>query len=207
MRAGHGRGLVRHRTRPTGPLADARERGAVLIEFALVSIILVTLLAGTYDLGSAWRAGLGVTEGARAGARVGSSMGDDVNADRSLMTSAQAAMASSGLLDNVTRVVIFKSATVDGKIPASCKIMASSGACNIFTGNQFRNLTTTSPMDANGCLTGSQRQGWCPKNRNRVQLTAEYIGVWIQVQYDYEFRLLGTSRTIERTSVMRLEPA
>lgn len=190
-----------------GAPGTARERGAVLVEFVMVALILVTLLAGTFDLGLAWRAGLGVTEGARAGARVGSSMGNDINADKSLLTSTQSALASAGLLPKVTRVVVFKADTANGAVPATCKVANTSGACNIFTGNQFRNMGASPAIGATGCLTASQRQGWCPTTRERVQLRAEYIGVWVQIRYDYQFRLLGTSRTIERTSVMRLEPA
>jgi Flp pilus assembly protein TadG len=201
MRLAHGRAL-----RSRGGHRSGRERGAVLVEFAMVAMILVTVLAGTFDLGMAWRSGLGVTEAARAGARVGSGQGKALTADRSLLLSAQAAMASSDLLPDVTRVVVYRSATADGVMPSGCKTTATNSNCNVFTGTQFRNIIATSALTSTGCLTGSQSQNWCPTQRVTTQLTAQYIGVWIQIRYDYDFRLLGTSRLIERSAVMRLEP-
>ncbi len=200
--------MLGHRPRTLSPARSARrrERGAVLVEFAMVALIMVTMLAGTFDFGMAWRASLGVTEAARAGARVGSSLSNDISADQSLMTSAQSAMASAGLLEKVTRVVIYKSDQPNGKIPVGCKTNTLSNLCNVFTGTQFRNLGTTPAINAKGCLTGSQSQKWCPTDRVKTQISAEYIGVWVEIEYQYEFRLLGTSRKIERYAVMRLEP-
>ena len=74
---------------------------------------------------------------------------------------------------------------------------------------QFRALpasNTTGTLTATGCIASSQTKEWCPTTRNNVQLTAEYIGVWVQVTYTYKFKFIGSTRTIERDAVMRLEP-
>jgi len=178
----------------------------VLVEFATVGIFLVTLLAGAFDFGMAWKAALGVTEAARAGVRVGSSSGNNVAADRELLLSAQAALSSSGLLEDVDRVVVFNASNVSA-VPPSCKIGTGNGqSCNALTGAQFKDLSGSSAIDANGCLVDSVRKGYCPTLRNNVQLTAHYLGVWIRASYEYEFGLLGTTKTIERTAIMRIEP-
>lgn len=195
-----------HRPRIVPP-GHRHERGAVLVEFATVALFLAVLLAGAFDFGMAWRAGLGVTEAARSGARVGSSGGKDLPADRDLFLSVQAALASSGLLTSTQRVAIFN-ATNTNTFPTACRTgTGTSQSCNTLSGDQLRNLTTTSGYDAStGCLTSSDRKGYCPSVRNNVQLTAHYIGVWVQVRYDYEFGLLGSARMIERTAIMRIEP-
>lgn len=186
--------------------------GAVLVELAFVSMFLAVLAGGAYDFGMGWRQGLAVTEASRTGARVGSSQGDLVGADFALLSGTKAALASSGVLPAVNRVVIYKSATVDGDIPANCRTTTSTNpteACNILTGTQFRALpasVTTGVLTATGCITNSQAKNWCPTTRNNVQLTAEYIGVWVQVTYTFKFKFIGSSRTIERDAVMRLEP-
>lgn len=188
------------------PGRHRNERGAVLVEFAIVAIFLTALLAGAFDFGMAWRASLAVTEAARAGARVGSSSGKNVNADRELLLSTQAALASAGLLDEVQRVVVFNGSNVSD-VPATCKIgTGTSQSCNALTGAQFRLLNASSPIDANGCIVDSDRKGFCPKLRNDVQLTAHYVGVWVRIGYQYEFGVLGSVRTIERTAIMRIEP-
>ncbi|QXC62714.1 pilus assembly protein [Aquihabitans sp. G128] len=184
----------------------------MLVELALVSVLLLTIAAGTYDYGMAWRAGLAGTEAARTGARVGSAQADAVGADFALLSGTRSALASSGQLSNVTRVVIYQSSTTTGEVPANCKTTTSSSIsekCNILTGAQFRAMPTavgTGTLDSKGCIAASQTRNWCPTDRNGVQLTADYLGVWVQLNYSYQFRLVGTTRSIERDAVMRLEP-
>jgi hypothetical protein len=110
------------------------------------------------------------------------------------------------MLDDVQRVIVFNATNVS-KVPVACKTGTGTGqSCNALTGTQFSNLTGTSALDTNGCIVDSARKGYCPKLRNNVQLTAHYVGIWVQVQYHYEFGLLGSVKTIERTAIMRIEP-
>lgn len=200
-----------HHARPPAP-GSARRRsssGAALVELGLSAVLLATLAAGAFDFGMAWRTGIATTEGARTGARVGSAQGDIVGADYALLTSMKAALSSSGLLNNVDRVVIYRSNTSDGAVPSNCKTTTSSSVsdkCDILTGAQFRALTTSSTYDSAGCMTGSQTKSWCPTTRNNIQLSADYLGVWVQVTHNYKFKLIGTTKTIQRSAVMRLEP-
>lgn len=188
----------------------AGERGAALVEFAMVALLILTLLAGAYDYGRAWRVGLAANEAARAGARVGSGQGDVKTADFSLLTSVKSALESSGELSRVTRVVVFKATSTNGAIPSLCKTSTGSGqSCNILTGDQFRNLPTSSGgtnLTTTGCINASLTKNWCPTTRNKVQLTADYLGVWVQVEYRYYFPLLGNTTMVERQAIMRLEP-
>lgn len=197
-----------HRPRlGAGRARQRAERGAVLVEFATVAIFLVTMLAGAFDFGMAWRASLAVTEGARAGARVGSSSGKALQADRELLLSAQAALASSGMLEEVTMVVVFN-ASSSATMPSGCKTGTGTNLdCNSWTGAQFRQLTASTTYDGTtGCLSVGSRKGYCPNERSNVQLTAHYVGIWIQAQYEYEFGLLGSTKTITRQAIMRIEP-
>lgn len=176
-----------------------------MVEFAIVASLLAMIVGGTFDFGMGWRATLNVNEGVRGGARVGSNLGPNQEADRTILTSLQSTMAASGMLNNVEKVVIFSAENTNGKPSAGC-IAGTSGTCNMFTGNQFRAVTTTSTLDTNFCISSSTRKGWCPKQRDNVQLTADYIGVWVQVKYDYMFKVIGSSILIERSAVMRMEP-
>ncbi len=196
--------LGHHCGRAASHPVPVRERGAAIVELAIVAMLLVALIAGTYDFGMAWKTTLGVTEGSRAAARVGSAVGPDINADKSIVTGLQSTLASSGLLDDVERVVIFKATNLDGAVPALCKTSTASG-CNVFTGAEFRLVKQATLVDANGCLAVGSK-GYCPKARDNVQLNAHYIGIWVKVRYDYEFGFNGTGIDIERATIMRLEP-
>lgn len=188
------------------------ERGAVLVEMAFVAMFLAVLAAGAYNYGMGYRAGLGVIEGARTGARVGSTIGDDVQADFQILSSSKSALQSSGLLPYVQKVVVYRSTTTNGDIPVNCKNYTSgsvSDSCNIFLGNDFRALPATwsaSMANASGCLNIDKTKKWCPTDREDVQAFAHYLGVWIQIKYPFQFRMLGTDITIARDAVMRIEP-
>lgn len=199
---------VRHRLRHHAVAeSDVGERGAIIVEMSIVAIFLVTLLAGTFDFGMAWRGSLAVTEATRAGARVGSSVGDDINADRDLLLSAQAALSSSGLLDEVQRVVVYRSSSINGAVPPNCKTATSTvSGCNVLTGTQFKNLTAGSALTSRGCINTSTSKGFCPLDREERQIDADYLGVYIRAEYRFMFQLLGTVQVIERTAVMRIEP-
>ncbi len=186
-----------------------RERGAVLVEFAFVGIILVVLLAGAYDYGMGWRVGLAANEGVRAGARVGSGQGNALSADYSLLSSMRAALESSGTLDQVERVIVFETASTAGTVPSACINGNGSGEeCNILTGAQFRGFPddVDDATDADGCISPAEAKSWCPDERVEVQLTADYLGVWVRIRHDHMFPLLGDSTLVDRKAVMRIEP-
>lgn len=190
--------------------AGAPERGAVLVELAIVSLFLLTLFAGTYDYGLAWRTGLTANEAARTGARVGSARGPQLDADYSALSGVKAALTSSETIDDVERVVIFKASGTDGDVPDACKA-GTGGPCQVIDGDSFRTTwdeadTFADVTDSNGCLDISSVKGYCPRGRVIVQQNAEYYGVWVKLRHDFEFSLLGDHADVSRTAVMRLEP-
>jgi Flp pilus assembly protein TadG len=194
----------------TVPGRSRGETGAVIVEMAIVAVVLVMLLAGAFDYGQAWRVGLTANEAARTGARVGSGQATALTADFSLLSGMRSALESSGQLDHVVRVVIFRSESEDGRVPWQCTTGSGTGQrCNIFTGAQLNALPATSSgaiHPTTGCVTNSERQGYCPNARDNIQLHAHYLGIWVQVRYEHLFPILGSSTTITRTAVMRLEP-
>jgi Flp pilus assembly protein TadG len=197
-----------------------RERGATLVEFAFVAMFLLVLVAGTFDYGFAWRMGLAVNEAARAGARVGSGQAVSRGADYYALNSVRSALTASGAIDQVQKVVIFKSTTADGVVPSTCLLASPSGSCNVLTGAQLKALTassydltiSTDPTVAptgSGCLKSSaaQRVGWCPSARSNDQdAGSDYYGVYVEAAYPRKFTSFGGSITVTRTAVMRLEP-
>jgi Flp pilus assembly protein TadG len=198
----------------------AGERGAVLVELAFIAMFLVVLVAGTFDYGFAWRTGMAVNEAARTGARVGSGQGISRGADYYALNGVRSALQSAGITSDVQKVVIFKSTTTTGRVPASCLASTPSGTCNVLTGAQLSALSVSSydltisadPKVAptgTGCLRSSAARhvGWCPNARsNNQDAGADYFGIYVEVRYRNKFRVLGEGTTVTRTAVMRLEP-
>lgn len=200
--AHHRSGSRRHERR-------AREGGAVVVELAIVSLFLISIFAGTYDYGQAWRTGLAANEAARTGARVGSARGPERDADFIALSGVKSALESSGKLDDVERVVVFRSTTANGRVPNACKTGSTSN-CQVITGANFQSDWEDDGVQdgtgTTGCLAIASSTGWCPTTRINDQITAEYYGIWIKLRHDYEFPLLGSGTDVARTAVMRLEP-
>ena len=76
------------------------ERGAALVEFALVLPLLMTILMGILDYGYVYYVRLTMTNAAREGARVGATRDDDAAADAA-ETAAQTYLASAGITASV----------------------------------------------------------------------------------------------------------
>lgn len=206
----------------SGQPRRSNERGVVLVEMAFVAIFLVVLVAGVFDYGLAWQSGLAINESARTGARVGSGQSTSPGADYYVLTGIRASLVSSGKIDDVERVVIFKAITADGKVPTNCTANTPSGTCNVLTQAQLKAITNNSFTFTNswdpeaadsfpqgsGCLKAGSAvlAGWCPSARGNVQLTADYYGVWIKYRHHYQFPLLGSGVDVTRSAVMRLEP-
>lgn len=199
---------LRHHLGPNrAPRSRGHERGAALVEMAIVATLLLLIIAGGYDFGQAWRQGLITNEAARTGARTGSALGDNYLADWYALSGSRAALQNSGRLDDVERVIIYRADSTQGDVPSQCITQNStSQRCNVLTGQQFREMEIGDFNTTTGCFEPALVKNWCPSARDNVQLTADYYGVWIQTRYDYEFSILGSGTTIRRDAVMRLEP-
>lgn len=202
-----------HVHRPNAEVAPrSHERGAGIVEFALVALLLFTLSAGAFDYGQAWRSGLTVNEAARTGARVGTAGGKERAADFNALSGLKASLESGGVLDDVKWVIVFRADSLDGDLPAGCDPTKSlTGPCHVLTGNQLRSNweagSVATATDSNGCLKIAQRRSWCPTGRTNDQSTADYYGVWVQMEHEFLFPIMGDSTKVARTAVMRLEPA
>lgn len=183
------------------------DRGASLLELALVLPMLALLAFGAIEFGLAWRDSMTVSNSLRSGARVGSNAGDDRLADFNILKQVEAAIAD---IDNtrIERVVIYKSTTLDGEAPQACTDGTSqAGLCNVYTPAQMSALTA-SDFDSPTC-SGDPDSNWCPMDREDRQVVgADYLGVWVQVHRDWITGLFPPSAGLTMTdkAVMRLEP-
>jgi Flp pilus assembly protein TadG len=187
------------------------ERGAALVEFALLSPVLILVVAGVLEFGMAWRDSMTVSNALRSGARVGSNAGRERSADYDVLKSIEAAMKEIPDTARVQRIVIYKANTSNSVPTASCMAgtpsSSPSAPCNVYTGADL----TRPASDFAGttsCGASAPDRFWCPVTRqNQQALGADYLGVWMQVRYNYVTHVFpGTGLTIRDRAIMRLEP-
>lgn len=187
---------------------EEHERGAILVEFSFVSTLLVVLVLGVFEIGSAWTDHQSLTAASRSGARVGSSLGTDGSADSEVLLGIEAALGSLG--NNVSRVVIYE-ADINGNMPSAC-VSATAGYsggsnCNVYDANSIANLTTPGWWGS-GSSCGTADGNWCAATeRDDAQATSTYLGVQVEVLRPYLTGFFGGgSHTITETTIMRIEP-
>ena len=179
------------------------ERGAVLVEAALVIPILVMLVVGIAEFGFGYKDRLTVQTATRTGARVGSSLGNDAQTDYNVLQGVKSALGSIATA-NIDKIIIYKSATADGAVPTNCLSVGSqAGQCNVYTAANLSAASTSF-----GCGSGALDTSWCPTSRSVDQAAGlDYLGVYIQVKHNFLSGFLGSRQvTLKDKAVLRLEP-
>jgi hypothetical protein len=197
--------------------ARARERGAALVEAALVTPVFFLFLTGIFEFGLLYRDSLTTNNAAHQGARAASVTGDRPEADFLVLRSIEHGIEAMGM-DKLDFVVVFRADGPDDGVPASC--LASSQAlvpadptapaCNRYTPADFSlDIDDTSGNDLGNfrCSSSAVDRFWCPTDRETT-LTAnvEYVGIYVQTTHHYLTGVFGGTRTLSETRILRLEP-
>jgi Flp pilus assembly protein TadG len=181
------------------------DRGATLVEFAIVLPLLLLLAFGTAEMGLAWVSNNRVEGSVSTAARIASSSGSLAEADRSVLQSLRASLPQEQL-NRLDRVVIFKPSNANGTVPSGCiKPVGSTsqvgvnGSCNTYAGATVRG---TIPSDL-----GSTDDFWNPTTRNdRLADPPDYIGVWIRTTHGSKTGTFFDDMTITKVSIYRIQP-
>lgn len=192
--------------RRIGRADGPRDRGVALIEFAIVTPILVLLAFATVETGLAWVSNNKVEGAASQGARVAASSGKRPEADVSTLVAIKAALPADELA-NLKRVVIYKSTTANGKVPTSCvpspengSNFGVAGVCNSYSGALVRTVTSTTVLP-------TATQQWTPSARkDALAGPPDYIGVWVQTTHTNKTKTFFGDFTITKNSVFRIQP-
>jgi len=180
------------------------ERGATLLEFALVAPVLLLLIFGAFEYGMFFKDYLTVSNTTRTGARVGSAAGSSADADYQILQAVKAAAnALPGGAASIEQISIYRAASAGGGPTSTCQTTSSvTDRCNTYTGAVF-----TQPASKFGCGAGSLDSAWCPTTRVDSQaLGPDYIGVWVKTTHGFVTKFFGSSRSITDSVVMRIEP-
>jgi Flp pilus assembly protein TadG len=188
-----------------------RERGATMVEFAVVTPLLLVLAFGTAEMGMAWVANNRVEASNSTAARIASSSGHLAEADLSVLQSLKSSLPQKQL-NNLDRVIIFKATTANGSVPAACiKAVGSTDEtglntatgtpCNTYAGATVRGTIPTSSLGF------PQDDFWAPATRNdNLSDPPDYIGVWVRTKYTSTTGTFFKDITITKTSVYRIQP-
>jgi Flp pilus assembly protein TadG len=169
---------------------DDRDSGAVAVETALVSLLLLTLIFGIVETSFLFKDWLTVSTAARAGARMGSSEPRMLNFAQDSADQVTNSMAGLNT-GNIQQVWVYRTTGTTGSPPASC---TSSFSCVPFTWVGSK-LTTT--LSANWPNTS---QNACAGDPAR-----DAVGVYVK----YKHAGLGfffTNAIVAESTVMWLEP-
>ena len=194
----------------------ARERGAVLVEAALITPIVFALVFGAMELGYAFYGQLTVEHMSIAGARAASGNANDYLADYNTLQAVNDAaigMQSSAII----RVVIYRATGPADRVPTACKTVSvtdtpTTRGCNSYTG---ADLALDSAQF--GCVgppgpTSKIDRYWCPTTRKAALLSTsgngppDYVGVYVVALHTNLIGMFGKTFTFSNDTVIRIEP-
>ncbi len=189
------------------------DRGAALVELAIVVPLLGLLVAGIIEFGTGWRDALTVSSSTRASTRVVSNMADNRLADFEALLSLRSALAG---IDGFTieGVLIYDASRLDGQPDASCFDASGNaqasfvGDCNYYSSAQVYSLTAADFIGVVNCA-GAPDEHFCPLTDRETSLVAGVtnIGVWVRINRDWFTDMFpGTGMTITDRTVMKVEP-
>lgn len=179
------------------------DRGATLVEGALVMPVLMLFIFGIFEFGLAFRDYLTVANSTRDGVRTASVAGSDLDADYRAL--AAIADASAALPDGaIEEIVIFQATGPDDTPAANCE---AAGTCNRYTAADLER-----PAEEFGCHTSTLAPNapdrhWCPNTREvSVGTGLDYIGVSILVRHEYVTGLFGAAIDLDDRMILKVEP-
>lgn len=206
----------------TGLLRRARrrsargDRGAALVEAALITPVFAILLFGIIEFGLTFRDYLTVANASRDGTRAASAFGDDTYADYNVLQVIR--QSTKGFRPNeIQRVIIFDAGGVGGSVlspshPAHACLNRTSGLpdiCNVYGASAL-----SLPKSSFGCRPEQNLDRyWCPARLNgqdgrevRASVGPDYVGVYVQTRHNFITGLFGSGLNLEDELVMRIEP-
>lgn len=166
------------------------EKGATLVEMAIVMPVLLMILIGIMELGVAFRDLMGTSQAVREGVRLATFAGDSADADCTIIEGMAPYLSS--FMAQLDRVEIYQSNSAGDQIPSKT---------NIYT------FTTGDPADCDD-WTGTVQ--WNPTSRQtRIGSSAlDIIGVRVVMDHTWitQFPPFSGEFTIDETAIGRLEP-
>lgn len=175
---------------------NARERGAVLVETAILLPVVILITFGLIEFSSAFQSSSTATAAARAGARVASA---EAKYSSYAIDAARAASSALHSIPNNEPVEMWVYQDNGSGYPLTGNFTTCSTNCIKYPWN-----TTTKSFDT----TNPGGGGWPATSQNACQQAGwDSVGVYVKVNHKFLTKLFGASITLQDHAVFRLEPA
>ena len=199
----------------------------MLVEAALVLPVILTLTLGIIEFGLIFKDSLTISNGTRAGARIGSSDGQASLADYDILKAIKTGTSALTNNGSIVGVLVYEAspttasgsaqppsavcqAFLDSNSTATTGDSTGGSSCNYYPGS-FLNTMTSASFTGLGGAPGT----WWPPSARVIKQTnsgnpdggPDYLGVVVKINHNYVTKLIGSSRYMSDTTVMRLEPA
>lgn len=181
--------------RSTNGVGPDRERGAALLEVAIVMGLLLMLALGAFEYGMAFQSWFGVSAASREGARIGASVGPAEEADCRILESVAAALLSTSG-DEVRKVTVFEHDPV-----TSTDLEFNAYRPFDPETDDPDNLVCTSWF----IIPGST---WTDTERDNTGEDRDWLGVDVEFTHNWITNFLWWSGSVDwsNRSIMRIEP-
>ncbi len=190
-----------------GRRCSIRERGATLVESAIVLIPFFLLIFGLIEGSLLLSNSLTTSHVSKAGARTASALGADLQTDHHVLK----AIAREGRALNrgdVQLIVIYRATSYGAEPTATCRAGTPvTGLCNVYVAADLDRTAADF-----GCQTATALDGpWCPTTRKTALSTEaggppDFVGVWVKTNHRMVSGLVGENRVLTERSVQRVEP-
>lgn len=176
------------------------ERGAVLVETALVAPLMLGMIFGAGEFGIMFRDKVSLQSASRQAVIAGAKAGNLPDADYRIVEAIRGSVASSTAAGSpaigtsqIDKVIIYKSTTVDGLPSSACLTLASpshgvGGVCNVYYGSELATGTGTGSTADSFQSWSNCGACWTPASRT----SSDYIGVQIELLHTWDTPFLGT---------------
>ncbi|MEM9563843.1 MAG: TadE/TadG family type IV pilus assembly protein [Actinomycetota bacterium] len=192
------------RLRSTGRKAD---RGAALLEAAVVTPVFVLFVFFVLELGLLFRDSLTTDNASREGARAASTRGNEADADYYILRTVEHGLEAMGL-ERLDHVIVFRATGPNDTVPGSCTTASQSGLCNHYTATEFfAELDDAVGNDTGNFRCGTLDSAWCPTTRETsLAAGTDFIGIHVQTRHQFITGLFTNGQTLSETTILRLEP-
>lgn len=190
---------------PSPALRTRSQRGAVMVEAAMVLPVMIFIVVGIIEFGMLFTSYSTSTASTRSGARLAAT----AYAQAGAVTSAQNTALTQIALSTSADLKVLTNGTPVGMAVYKVNPLSSDGApLGGYPGDAM----------AGGCTSSCVKFTWNPTTKSMTQTTGSWtnadacgvtvdtIGVFVQVQHKYITGFFGTTRTVTGHTVMRLEP-
>ena len=210
------------------------DRGAVVVEAAMVFPLLVVFLCATIDFGVGFKDRMTIQSALRNGSRGGAGAVSAPNADQLALSTFYVGAAGIKGLD-VKKVIIYRAnGSADGRPSITCVNTNPTGsgngqdgtsACNVYNWDQARKATDDSPLTqfrggtgtTSTCASPAWDRWWCAGGTNTATnerfadlsstATVDSLGMYVSYLYTpYSGVFYNSGLLVEDYVVMRLEP-